>query len=116
MDRTLHICVSEDTYMRDPLEYPPPKATKLILATKGGILTVGEWGDDCIAWSPLLKIPQSVKDRLRAERRELLWKASEEVSEPSSAQHREFPDVVADDYTDIILMATDTVSDGGLFF
>jgi hypothetical protein len=51
-------------YWLDPDEDPPPRARKLLLLTKGGVAVLGHWGDDCVAWSPLPKIPQRLKEKL----------------------------------------------------
>lgn len=48
----------------DPDEHPPPRAKKLLLLTRGGVAVLGHWGDDCIAWSPLPKIPPKIKEKL----------------------------------------------------
>lgn len=37
----------------EPSEYPPPRGTKLLVLTAGGIATVGHWASDCIGWLPL---------------------------------------------------------------
>lgn len=50
----------------DPEVHPPPRDTKINLITKYGIQTIGFWDDESyIAWYPLLKIPASVKERLK---------------------------------------------------
>lgn len=49
----------------DPAEYTPPRGSKLLLLTGGGIATVGQWGDDCIAWLPLPDSTATIK-RARA--------------------------------------------------
>lgn len=51
-------------YWLDPAESPPPQACKLLLLTQGGVAVLGHWGDDCVAWSPLPKIPQRLKEKL----------------------------------------------------
>jgi len=51
-------------YWRNPVEDPPPKATKLLLLTPGGTAVVGHWAYWCVAWSPLPKIPTELKERL----------------------------------------------------
>jgi hypothetical protein len=48
----------------DPDEHPPPRARKLLLLTRGGVAVLGHWGDDCVAWSPLPKIPPKIKEKL----------------------------------------------------
>jgi len=51
-------------YLRDPDIHPPPKGTSLLLLNAGGVLTIGNWSADCIAWCPKPKIPQSVKEKM----------------------------------------------------
>ena len=48
----------------DPSEHPPPEGTKLLLLTRGGVAVLGHWGHDCVAWSPLPKIPPHIKEKL----------------------------------------------------
>lgn len=48
----------------DPDEHPPPPAKKMLLLTRGGVAVLGHWGDDCVAWAPLPKIPPAIKRRL----------------------------------------------------
>lgn len=45
----------------DPEEFEPPKGQKLLLLTKGGIATVGNWANDCKAWLPLPDTPRKLK-------------------------------------------------------
>jgi len=49
----------------DPDIEPAPRATKLLLLTAGGVAVLGHWGDDCVAWAPLPKVPPAIKERLR---------------------------------------------------
>lgn len=51
-------------YLLDPDIDPPPKATSLILLNPGGVLIIGNWTEDCLAWAPKPKIPKSVKDKI----------------------------------------------------
>lgn len=51
-------------YWLDPDEEPPPVARKLLLLTNGGVACLGHWGDDCVAWAPLPKVPASIKEKL----------------------------------------------------
>ena len=47
----------------DPKEYPPPLNTKIYCVSKYGVGRLGYWVEDFdIAWYPLPKLPQSVKD------------------------------------------------------
>jgi hypothetical protein len=49
----------------DPDIEPAPRATKLLLLTAGGVAVLGHWGDDCVAWAPLPKVPAAIKERMR---------------------------------------------------
>jgi hypothetical protein len=51
-------------YWLDPDEEPPPVARKLLLLTEGGVACIGHWGDDCVAWAPLPKVPASIKEKM----------------------------------------------------
>lgn len=51
-------------YFRDPDIDAPPRGTALLLLNPGGVLIVGNWSDDCLAWCPKPKIPKSVKDKM----------------------------------------------------
>lgn len=55
----------------DPDEEPPPQAKKLLLLTRGGVAVLGTWGDDCVAWAPLPKVPPKIKQKLLSK-----WNAS----------------------------------------
>lgn len=48
----------------DPLEYAPPIGKSLLLINKGGVLMIGHWTPDAIAWGYKPKIPKSVKERI----------------------------------------------------
>jgi len=55
---------TNELYFRDPDIHPLPRGTALLLLNPGGVLIVGNWSDDCIAWCPKPKIPQSVKEKM----------------------------------------------------
>lgn len=55
---------TEELYFRDPDIDPPPRASSLLLLNPGGVLIVGSWSDDCIAWCPKPKIPASIKAKM----------------------------------------------------
>jgi hypothetical protein len=48
---------SGEVFWRDPDDEPPPRGTKLLLLTTGGITVTGDWRDDSNykAWSPMPK-------------------------------------------------------------
>jgi len=56
---------THDLYFRDPEIYPPPKGVNMLLLNSGGVLIVGTWSDDCLAWCPKPKIPKSLKEKIR---------------------------------------------------
>jgi hypothetical protein len=60
---------TDELYFRDPDIDPPPRAASLLLLNPGGVLIVGNWTDDCLAWCPKPKIPQSVKNKMAAARK-----------------------------------------------
>jgi len=55
---------TDQLYFRDPEIEPPPRATSMLLLNPGGVLIVGTWTDDCLAWCPKPKIPQALKDKI----------------------------------------------------
>lgn len=55
---------TDSWYLLDPEIYPPPTASVVLLLNPGGVLIQGIWTDDCLAWSPKPKIPNSVKERM----------------------------------------------------
>lgn len=54
---------NQDWELFDPEIHPPPKGRSLLLINKGGVLMVGQWDPNCIAWGYKPRIPQSVKDK-----------------------------------------------------
>lgn len=54
-------------FWKHPVDEPPPMGEKILLLTKGGIATIGHWGNDCSMWSPLPKRTREQKDRLDRE-------------------------------------------------
>lgn len=59
--------VTGDIEGLDPMEFPPPRNKKIICITKYGVAVIAHWVDDFhIAWSPLPRIPQSVRKRCDA--------------------------------------------------
>jgi hypothetical protein len=55
---------TDELYFRDPEIDPPPLATSLLLLNPSGVLIVGTWTKECLAWCPKPKIPASVKERM----------------------------------------------------
>lgn len=47
----------------DPLTHAPPRGVQLLVVTRGGVLIKAPWSPDMIAWSPLPRLPESVKRR-----------------------------------------------------
>ncbi len=56
-ENTVMPAASGVVYWRDPLAEPPPKGTKIMALTSGGVAVFGEWMDDSnfVAWTPLPK-------------------------------------------------------------
>jgi hypothetical protein len=54
---------SGEVYWRDPATEIPPRGSKLLILTSGGVAVVGDWIDDSnfVAWSPLPKRPRKEK-------------------------------------------------------
>lgn len=46
-------------FWRSPEDDPPPRGTKLLILTSGGVTVVGDWIDSSnfVAWSPMPKKP-----------------------------------------------------------
>ena len=57
---------TDQLYFRDPDIDPPPRNVNMLLLNPGGVLIVGQWSDDCLAWCPKPKIPKSLKEKKRA--------------------------------------------------
>lgn len=55
---------TDQLYFRDPEVEPPPRATSMLLLNPGGVLVVGTWTDDCLAWCPKPKIPAALKEKI----------------------------------------------------
>lgn len=48
----------------DADEHPPPKGTKVLLLTRGGVAVMGHWQQGMVAWTPLPRVPQSIKEKM----------------------------------------------------
>lgn len=53
-------------YWRDPQVEPPPRAAKVLLLNPSGVAVIGHWAEWAVAWSPLPKIPPTLKERMGA--------------------------------------------------
>lgn len=49
---------------RDPDDEHPPLGTRMLLLNPGGVCIVGTWADWAVAWAPLPKLPEHIKDKL----------------------------------------------------
>ena len=56
--------VAKDYEFLNPDEHPAPLRKKIQLLTNGGVAVYGFWSDDCIAWAPLPRVPESIKRRV----------------------------------------------------
>ena len=52
----------------DPVDHPPPRGVQLLCVTIGCVLVRSQWTGDMIAWAPLPRLPESVKQRQREKR------------------------------------------------
>jgi hypothetical protein len=52
---------------KDPSVEAPPRGTKILLLTEWGVAVLGHWDKvgRFAAWSPLPKIPESIRRRMR---------------------------------------------------
>lgn len=71
---------SGQVYWREPAVEPPPRGSKLLILTSGGVAIFGEWMDDSnfTAWSPLPKKRQTPAQPLTDEEISTLWHQSGE--------------------------------------
>lgn len=61
----ISIPTAASSTLQDAALFPPPKATKLLLLSRFGVLAVGTYQPEFhVAWAPLPKIPATVKDKL----------------------------------------------------
>jgi len=51
------------TVLFDPLIYPPPAGTLLLVINEGGVLIKSHWYSGALAWGYLPQIPETVKQR-----------------------------------------------------
>lgn len=42
----------------------PPTGAKCLILTQGGVCVVGAWGQGCVAWAPLPKMHDEVRNAL----------------------------------------------------
>ncbi len=57
---------SFETEWRCPIEHPPPLGTTILILTRYGVLIKGIWqpGQNHVGWSPMLKVPDFIKQRI----------------------------------------------------
>jgi len=56
---------TDKIYFFDPDEHNPPRNVNMLLLNPGGVLVIGQWSDDCLAWCPKPKILKSLKEKIR---------------------------------------------------
>jgi hypothetical protein len=52
-------------YFKDPEEYDPPQMSKVLLLTDTGTCVIGCWGEGCIGWLELPRIPIELKAKIK---------------------------------------------------
>jgi len=50
---------------RTPDDDQPPLGVKMLLLNPGGVCVIGTWETWAIAWAPLPKLPDHIKDALK---------------------------------------------------
>jgi hypothetical protein len=50
---------------RTPDDDQPPLGVKMLLLNPGGVCVIGTWEAWAIAWAPLPKLPDHIKDALK---------------------------------------------------
>lgn len=58
-------CTAWDIFWIDPQEQTPPLGKKMLLLTQYGVAILGHWYAEgqFIAWAPLPKIPEGIKQK-----------------------------------------------------
>ena len=65
-----HLRVSMKDYFageatwRTPDDDPPPLGVKILLLNPGGVCVIGTWSEWAVAWAPLPRVPQHIKEVL----------------------------------------------------
>lgn len=60
-----NILTAPTSHLLDADEHPPPRGTTLLVLSKYGVLTKGQFTYGFhVAWAPLPKVPNSVKEKL----------------------------------------------------
>jgi hypothetical protein len=49
---------------RTPEDDPPPLGVKILLLNPGGVCVIGTWSEWAVAWAPLPRVPQHIKEVL----------------------------------------------------
>jgi hypothetical protein len=53
-----------ETIWRTPGDQVPPLGVKMLLLNPGGVCIVGTWAEWAVAWAPLPKMTQEIKNLL----------------------------------------------------
>ena len=56
--------VAGEAHWQLPTDHAPPLGVKVLLLNPGGVCVVGVWQDWAVAWAPLPKVPEHIKQQL----------------------------------------------------
>jgi hypothetical protein len=58
--------IAGESNWRTPDDEVPPRGVKMLLLNAGGVCVIGTWTDWAVAWAPLPKVPEHIKQILMA--------------------------------------------------
>jgi hypothetical protein len=56
--------IAGESNWRTPDDEIPPRGVKMLLLNAGGVCVIGTWTDWAVAWAPLPKVPEHIKQIL----------------------------------------------------
>ncbi len=56
--------IAGESNWRTPDDEVPPRGVKMLLLNAGGVCVIGTWTDWAVAWAPLPKVPEHIKQIL----------------------------------------------------